>query len=404
MNRPLRLVLVGGGHAMLPSLAQARAWTDAGVDVTLIDPQRWLYYSGMVPEYLGGVYDEPEIRIDLVETARRAGMSVVSSAATTLDPDRRVVATADGTECPFDVAAVDVGAVNPGVPDGAVATKPIHRTRELAPRLEAVLRDPTAVLRLVIVGGGAAGAEIAMNVTGRFRGAGRADALDLTIIEQANRLLPGFPSGLQIHVQRRLRERGVSIRLGATVQRVASTEQGPQVHTNRSYESPVSADAVLWATGTVGPSFLEESGLSTDDRGFLHVTPQLRTPSHPRIFAAGDCATIVDRSLDKVGVHAVKQGLDLRENLDRTLRHLAEHDTLPISPGLVSFRPYPATPLILSTGTRDGLWTAGSFWAVHPWLLRLKHLIDRRWIRQYAPVQWADTGWRGLLGAEAAAV
>jgi len=70
----------------------------------------------------------------------------------------------------------------------------------------------------------------------------------------------------------------------------------------------------------------------------------------------------------------------------------------------VSFRPYPVAPLILSTGTRDGLWTAGSFWAAHPWLLRLKHAIDRQWVRQYAPVQWGDTGWRDLLGAEAAAV
>jgi selenide,water dikinase len=403
MDRPLRLVLLGGGHAMLPSLAQAQAWTDAGVDVTLIDPQRWLYYSGMVPEYLGGVYAEPDIRIDLVEMAQRAGASVVSSAATALDPERRVVATADGTECPFDVLAVDVGAVNPGVPDGAVATKPIYRTRELAPRLEDTLQDPTADLRLAIVGGGAAGAEIAMNVTGRFQGAGRTGDLDLTIIEQANRLLPGFPPGLQTHVQRRLRKRGVSIRLGATVQRVESTDRGPQVHTNRSYESPVSADAVLWATGTVGPPFLQESGLSTDDRGFLHVTSQLRMPSHPRIFAAGDCATIVDQPLDKVGVHAVKQGSALRANLDRTLRRLSEHETLPISPELISFRPYPVAPLILSTGTRDGLWTAGSFWAAHPWLLRLKHAIDRQWIRQYAPVRWGDAGWRDLLGAEAAA-
>lgn len=403
MDPSLRLVLVGGGHAMLPSLAQAQAWTDAGIDVTLVDPQQWLYYSGMVPEYLGGVYDEPDIRIDIVEMARRAGASVVSSAATALDPDRRVVTTADGTERPFDVVAVDVGAVNPGVPDGAVATKPIYRTRELAPHLEATLADPAARLRLAIVGGGAAGAEIAMNVTGRFQGAGRLDALNLTIIEQANRLLPGFPAGMQKNVTRRLRARGASIRVGATVQHVESTDRGAAVHTDRAHESPLPADAVLWATGTVGPSFLQESGLSTDDRGFLHATSQLRTPSHPRIFAAGDCATLLDQPLNKVGVHAVKQGPDLRENLDRTLRRLSTHDGIPASSRLVSFRPYPVAPLILSTGTRDGLWTAGSFWATHPWLLRLKHLIDRQWIRQYAPVQWGDTGWMDLLGAEAAA-
>ena len=131
-------------------------------------------------------------------------------------------------------------------------------------------------------------------------------------------------------------------------------------------------------------------------------TVEVACPPGP-LETAGDCATIVNQPLDKVGVHAVKQGPDLRENLDRTLRHLTTHDTLPISPGLVSFRPYPVAPLILSTGTSDGLWTAGPFWATHPWLLRLKHAIDRQWIRQYAPVQWGNTGWADLLGAEAAA-
>ncbi|MDB2290671.1 hypothetical protein PM037_18100, partial [Halorubrum ezzemoulense] len=58
---------------MLPSLAHAREWTNAGVKVTLVDPQRWLYYSGMVPEHLGGVYAVDDIRVDLKKMAREAG-------------------------------------------------------------------------------------------------------------------------------------------------------------------------------------------------------------------------------------------------------------------------------------------------------------------------------------------
>jgi selenide,water dikinase len=388
---------------MLPTIAQARAWTDRGIDVTLIDPQRWLYYSGMVPEYLGGVYDLDEIRIDLERLARKAGMSFVRERATALDPESRRVTTADGDEHPYDLLAVDVGAVNPAVPDAAVATKPIFRIRELEPAIREALAAPTGTLRLVIVGGGAAGSEIALNVTGRFHAAGRAEDLHLTIVEQKDHLLPRFPAGMQRYAASRLRERGAVLRLGTTVERVEkrSGDALVQMRTGGADADAVHADAVLWATGTVGPAFLGESGLPTDDRGFLQVTEQLRTPPHPRIFAAGDCATIRARPLPKVGVHAVKQGPDLRANLDRSLRHLSA-GSVPSASSLTSFRPYPFAPLVLSTGTRAGLWTAGSLWAAHPWLLRLKHWIDRRWIRTYAPKHWGNAGWRRLLGPEAA--
>ena len=389
---------------MLPSLRRARAWTEAGIDVTLVDPQRWLYYSGMVPEYLGGVYEKADVRIDLLRLAREAGVSFVQEPATALDPEARVILTESGEELPFDVLGIDVGGVNPAVPDGAVASKPIYRIGALAPPLQHTLADPSASLRILVVGGGAAGTEVALNITGRFEGAGRSADLDLTIVEQAGRLLPGFPEGMRTYAAQLLRERGASLHTGTTVSSVESEGENSVVRVAGAAgdEATLSAEVVLWATGTVGPRFLRESGLPTDDQGFLHVTPQLRTPSHPRIFAAGDCATIPGADLAKVGVHAVKQGSDLRDNLDRTLRRLTEDGSLPGASALTSFRPYPVTPLILSTGTRTGLWTAGPLWAAHSGLLRLKHWIDRRWIRTYAPERWGDAGWRRLLGAEAA--
>jgi selenide,water dikinase len=375
------------------------------MDVTLVDPQRWLYYSGMVPEYLGGVYETDDIRVDLARLADAAGVTFVQEQATALDPDTRTVTTERGTAISFDVLGIDVGGVNPSVPDAAVATKPIYRIRELEPHVRRVLGDSSTRLRLVVVGGGAAGTEVALNLTGRFRGAGRGADLDLTLVEQAGQILPGFPAGMRSYAAGLLRDRGTTLRTDTSVDSVAAAENGAivRVHTGRGDSTEtLAADVVLWATGTVGPAFLAESGLSTDDRGFLEVTPQLRTPTHPRIFAAGDCATLPERRLRKVGVHAVKQGPDLRANLDRTLRALRDRGSPPDASALTSFRPYPVTPLILSTGKRTGLWTAGPLWATHPWLLRLKHWIDRRWIRTYAAERWGDAGWRRLLGAEAA--
>ena len=387
---------------MLPSLLHARAWTSAGIDVTLVDPNRYLYYSGMVPEYLGGVYDEEEVRIDLARRAADAGVRYVQEGAHAINPVARTVDTASPPPLSYDVLAVDVGSANPSVPAPAIATKPITRLRPLAGRIQATMDRPSSSLRLVIVGGGAAGTEVALNVTGRFLGAGRRGDLDLTVIEQADRLLPAFPSGMSADATARLRRREARVQTGTTVTAVEPAgNTGAVVQTDTAADAE--ADAVLWATGTTGPPLLRNSPLPTDDRGFLRATRSLQSVSHPRIFAAGDCAAIDGLDLAKVGVHAVKQGPTLRTNLDRTLRALADGHAVPQPSDLAAFRPYPLTPLILSTGTPDGLWTAGPMWAAHPWLLRLKHWIDRRWIRPYAPEQWDNASWRDFLGAESAA-
>ena len=401
MSSPLRLVLLGGGHAMLPSLVHADTWTQAGIDVTLIDPQQHLYYSGMVPEYLGGVYDEEDVRIDLAAQARQNGVSFVQDAGASIDPAARVVKTRAGDAIPFDVLALDVGSANPAVPRGAIATKPIADIRPMASQIEHTLADANAQLRLVVVGGGAAGAEVSMNVTGRFAGADRPSDLDLTVIEQADRLLPGFPAGLRTDVADRLRRRGATVSTGTTVTNVESPKDAPAV-VQTDTASPLRADAVLWATGTVGPPLLRDGALPTDDTGFVQTTRSLQVQNQPRLFAAGDCATITGLDLARVGVHAVKQGPTLRDNLHHTLQSLGAGADVPSPNDLHTFRPYPLTPLILSTGTADGLWTAGSMWAAHPWLLRLKHGVDRRWIRQYAPERWDTASWRDQFGAESA--
>jgi pyridine nucleotide-disulfide oxidoreductase family protein len=395
------LVLLGGGHATLPSLARAHEWTAAGIDVTLVDPQRHLYYSGMVPEYLGGVYAEDEMRIDLARMARAAGATYVQARAEAIDPTARTVATEAEGDLPYDVLSIDVGSANPAVPAPAIATKPIARIRALATQVQGTIDTPGAGLRLIVVGGGAAGTEVALNVTGRFVGAGRRGDLDLTVIEQADRLLPGFPAGMRADATARLRGRGARVQTGTTV--TAVEPRGDGTRTVRTDTAPdATADAVLWATGTVGPPLLHTSPLPTNDQGFLRTHRSLQVQAHPRIFAAGDCAAIDDLDLAKVGVHAVKQGPLLRTNLDRTLRALTDTNAVPQPRDLGTFRPYPLTPLILSTGTSDGLWTAGPLWAAHPWLLRLKHWVDRRWIRPYAPEQWGDASWRDVLGAESA--
>jgi selenide,water dikinase len=349
----------------------------------------------MVPEYLGGVYATDEVQIDLRRLCAEHGVTFHRARVTSLSLDKQVVTEA-GEVIDFDLVVFDIGSVTPHreVADGAVLTKPLHRIQELEEFVRTALAADGDSQHLVVVGGGAAGVEVLLNLTARTRTV-RPDALRFSLVEPADRLLPGFPAGMQKDVQRRLEERGVVLHLGAEAQRVESSNVVLKDGTT------FVADAVLWATGTTGPPLFRNAGLPVDENGFLRVADTMQCPAAPWLFAAGDCASLASHPyLQKIGVHAVKQGPALRANVTAALDTLRAGRSL-FDADFDTFEPYPVAPLILSTGESTGLWASGRIWLRGGSILRLKHFVDRRWMGRYHS-RWRRTSLRQRIGREAA--
>ena len=65
---------------------------------------------------------------------------------------------------------------------------------------------------------------------------------------------------------------------------------------------------VFWVTDVKAPSWVADSGLDCDELGFVRVSEQLRSLSHPQVFAAGDIAHLSGQERSKAGVYAVRAG------------------------------------------------------------------------------------------------
>jgi NADH dehydrogenase FAD-containing subunit len=121
---------------------------------------------------------------------------------------------------------------------------------------------------------------------------------------------------------------------------------------------------------------LAGSDLPLDHRGFTLAESTLQVRGHSSLFAAGDCATLVDSpELPKAGVYAVRQGPVLAINL----RALLE--------GRPLRRYRPQRDFLTLVNFADGS-AAGSKWG-HAfegrWVMKLKGRIDRRFVARYRP-------------------
>jgi dihydrolipoyl dehydrogenase len=122
---------------------------------------------------------------------------------------------------------------------------------------------PASVL---VLGGGAIGVEYAsLHCSMGAR---------VTLVEAADRLLPGEDADVSRHLTRGLKKRGIDVHTGARLQDAQRHADGVRatLHTARGEDRPVTAERLLVAVGRAPVTDglrLEAAGLATDARGFV---------------------------------------------------------------------------------------------------------------------------------------
>ena len=370
-----RLVLAGGGHAHLFVLeGLAHGGFPAGIAVTLVAPERQHAYSGMVPGLVGGRYRADEVVVDLGALARAAGAEFREGLVRSLDPGGRSVTLTDGARLSYDLLSLAVGSGNagaalPGVAQHALLVKPIDRALLILPALErAVARAGIAGPAVLVVGGGAAGVELAFNLRARLRRLGRPDA-PVRLVDGHDHILRDRSPACRRAAETALAAQDIHLVLGSGVARLSA---------DRLYlksGTALEAQLVVWATGPAAPGLFGGTGLATDDRGYVLVDPSLRSISHPEIFAAGDAASLSGRpELPKSGVYAVRQGPVLRDNLAS-----AAAGRTPAR----RFRPQRRFLALLNTGDGRAILSWGGVAVGGRWAMALKDRIDRRFVARF---------------------
>lgn len=364
------VLLVGGGHSHVVALDLLRKRPLEGARITLVSDVTHSVYSGMVPGYLAGFYREDECRIDLPTICSAVGVRFVQGEVVGLDTMTQRVALKDGSNLSYDVLSIASGSkpprdMIPGATAYAVPVKPLEEFLSYWRKTFDEVNEASSPLRTLIVGGGAGGVEVALALKQRLK-----DKAPVILVEGSDQLLGDHADAVRRLATRSLLKAGVELRLNAPVQ---SFDKGVAF---LATGEELLFDAAVLITGAEGAEWIRHSSLEVNRAGFILVGLTLQSLSHENVFASGDAATIVGNPRPKSGVHAVRQGEPLLENLRRCLSRR------PLKPYHAPQR----TLNLIGTGSNQAILSWGPFAGESKMFWKLKQMIDRRFIRRFQKV------------------
>jgi NADH:ubiquinone reductase (H+-translocating) len=295
----------------------------------------------LLPEVAAGIVEPRRITVSLTTALPR--VRLVLGEAKSVDVANRAVVY-EGVEggsgrLDYDRLVLAVGSVNkllpiPGVAEHAHGFRGIpeavylrdHLTRQI--ELAATSDDPaerTARCTFVVVGAGYTGTEVVAQgqlltaALARRRRTLAGQPLRWMLLDLADRVLPELDPRLSTTADRVLRDRGVEVRMGTSVEE--ATADGVRLTDGET----VPTRSLVWCVGVRPDPFIEGLDLPTQ-KGRLTVDEYLVVAGHPEILACGDAAAVPDLTRPgevtaMTAQHAERQGRLAGHNLAAALGH-----------------------------------------------------------------------------------
>ena len=318
-----RIVIVGGGAGGLELATRLGDLFSKKneIEVTLIDASLTHLWKPLLHEVAAGSLNSHEDELSYLAQANWHHFRFRLGKVVKVDRDNRTVTTAPAVDTggaeyipartfQYDTLIMSVGSISNdfGVPGVTEHCHFIDKQSEADAFHQHLLKSCYTAhtstgetsenqLHIAIAGAGATGVELAAELFESTRqliryGLDGIDAekqLKITIIEAANRVLPGLPEHMSAEVQKQLENIGIDVLTNERITR--ASDSGFETESGKT----VNAGILVWAAGIKAPQFLAEiDGLECNRINQLLVNSSLQTTRDENIFAFGDCAACTD--------------------------------------------------------------------------------------------------------------
>ncbi len=342
-NKPTRIVILGGGFA---GIAAARALGkqtrhDPSVEVHLVSTENYFVFQPLLPAVVACGLEPSHI----INPVRMLCPHVHVHCATVLSIDlENETVCLEGQDArrlfclPYDHLILGLGLAMdlsrmPGMSEHSLPIKTLgdafHLRNHVLSKLEqADLEDDEQVRRsaltFVAVGGGFSGVETIAEINDMVKSVtkyyprARACGARVILVHSRDRILNELGEKLARFAERKMRDRGVEIILGARVKE--ATPAGVVL----SNGDMIQTDTVICSIGNAPHPLIAKSSLP-QERGRILVDDCLRVKDHANVWALGDNALVPDVSSGgycaPTAQYAMRQGKVCAGNVLATIRN-----------------------------------------------------------------------------------
>ena len=280
----MKVVIVGGVAGGATAAARLRR-LDESAEIVVFERSGYVSYANCgLPYYIGGIItDRAELTLQTPESFwRRFRVDMrVRHEVTAIHPDTKTVdvknlATGEVFAESYDKLILSPGArpTQPALPGVGIDRLFTLRTVEDTLKLREFIEQhhPRSA---VLAGGGFIGIELVENL--------RELGLDVTVVQRPKQLLNPLDADMAAFLHAQLREKGVKLMLGRTVEGFAA--DGDRVNVLIKDEAPLTADMVVLAIGvTPDTALAKDAGLELGIKGSIVVNDRMETlrPGHLR--------------------------------------------------------------------------------------------------------------------------
>jgi len=319
-----QIVIAGGGQAAVQAVDTLRRKGFAG-KLTVVGDEPWLPYQRppLSKKYLAGALERERLLIRPAQFfAEHQVQTQLGRRVSEIAPREQHVRLDDGLVLPYDALVLATGSRPRRLPAPGADLAGVHYLRTIADA-DRIRAECAAGGRMVIIGGGYIGLEVAATV----RGLG----LEVTVLEMAARVMSRVTCAeISAFYEAEHARQGVRIHCNETLRALHGDARSGRVRavlTEAGREYP--ADIVIIGCGVVPADELARAAGLTCENGV--VTDVHCRTSDAAIYAAGDCASHLNRQygrhlrLESVD-NAFEQGTTVALNL---LGAATPHDKLP---------------------------------------------------------------------------
>jgi NADH:ubiquinone reductase (non-electrogenic) len=289
------VVIIGGGFGGLYT-ALALAEQRQHPPILLIEPRDRFLFLPLLYELLSGELRSWEVapRYDTLLAGK--GVAWLQDRVDRVDATSRTVHTRGGRQLRFSQLVIACGATTahfgiPGVAEHALGFRTLAEVERLQKLVQQLRQNQRPLQRLVVVGAGASGVELACKLADLLAGT----STTIELLEQGSQLLPQARAFNREQAERALRQRDVRLRTNTKVAAVSSDTLdvvGP------GGREQLSASGVIWTAGLRFEPPLIEPAPPRDSRGRLLCEPSLRLEGQHQLFAIGDIAAVTGNAHD----------------------------------------------------------------------------------------------------------